>query len=277
MIRLDRTQRITRVTMTSWRSRTVGYGVCAYFVRGVLIDTGFPGVRGEFERLLDELRPRGVMLTHHHEDHAGNAEAVARRGIPLAASPATMSLIRARQPMGAYRLWCWGAMRTLESTVLPFDHVGLEWIATPGHSADHHAVWDPERESLFAGDLFLGVKVRVARPGEDPRTLVGSLRRAAALRPRMLHDAHRGEIADPVDALHAKADWLDEAIARIDRYHEAGWSDRAIARAVLGREEPVSYASLGDLSRLNLVRSVLASRGAPSVEATMRDTPSTAD
>ena len=245
--------------MSWWRSRTAGYGVSAFSTRGALIDTGFPGVRGEFERLLDTLRPDGVILTHYHEDHAGNAELVARRGIPLAAPPATLPLIRSRQQMGAYRRWCWGAVPTLASPVVPFEHPMLELVPTPGHSADHHAVWDAEREVLFAGDLFLGVKVRVARPGEDPRILAASLRQAAALRPRLMFDSHRGPVADPTKALIAKAEWLEDAIAMVDRYAQAGWSDGEITRAVLGKEELVAYASFGDLSRLNFVRAVRTS------------------
>ena len=36
--------------------------------------------------------------------------------------------------------------------------------------------WDAERETVFGGDLFLGVRVRVAHPGEDPRQLARSVR-----------------------------------------------------------------------------------------------------
>jgi glyoxylase-like metal-dependent hydrolase (beta-lactamase superfamily II) len=242
----------------------MGYSVCVFLVRGQLIDTGFPGARDTVARLLDERRPRGIVVTHQHEDHAGNVELAARRGIPIAMARSTEDALRAGEAnVGLYRRACWGAMPPLRSAIEPHEPGGLELIATPGHSPDHHVVWDAERETLFAGDLFLGVKVRVARPMEDPRLLARSARRAAALRPRVLFDAHRGLVPNGIEALHAKAAWLEETIGAIDTYIGYGWGDRAITRTVLGREDVVALVSRGDLSRLNFVRAVRAT-AAPS-------------
>jgi glyoxylase-like metal-dependent hydrolase (beta-lactamase superfamily II) len=129
-------------------------------------------------------------------------------------------------------------------------------VHTPRHSEDHHVEWDAERETVFAGDLFLGVKVRVAHPGEDPRQLVRSLRAVAALNPKRMFDAHRGPVPNPVDALLAKVDWLEAAIAAVEARIARGWRDRLIARDVLGREELAHYVSLGKMSRINFVRAV---------------------
>ena len=237
----------------------MGYSVFVFLVRDQLIDTGFPGARDAVARLLEERRPRGVLLTHQHEDHAGNVELVARRGIPVAMARTTEAALRAGEAnVGFYRRACWGTMAPLRASVEAHEPVGLELLPTPGHSPDHHVVWDAERETLFAGDLFLGVKVRVARPMEDPRALAQSARRAAALGPRRLFDAHRGIIANGADALRAKAAWLDDMIGAIDERITQGWSDRAITRAVLGREDVVYAVSRGDLSRLNFVRAVRA-------------------
>jgi glyoxylase-like metal-dependent hydrolase (beta-lactamase superfamily II) len=230
--------------------------VHVFFTRGVMIDTGFHAVRRRVARLVDERQPAGIVLTHHHEDHAGNIELAARRGIPIMAAGMTLDATATPEPVGVYRRFVWSPMPLLRSPVTPFAAAGLELIHAPGHSADHHVVWDAEREVLFAGDLFLAVKVRVARPGEDPRRLLRSLRLAAGLRPRRMFDAHRGEIDDPVGALLAKAAWLEETIDRIDRRAAEGASDTVIRDEVLGREELVSYVSRGDLCKLNLVRAI---------------------
>jgi glyoxylase-like metal-dependent hydrolase (beta-lactamase superfamily II) len=230
-------------------------------VRGVLVDTGFPAAAADLARMLAELRPRGAVVTHAHEDHAGNVELLARRGVPIAMGPATHAAVRNVRPIGFYRRFTWGAMSPLVSPVEPFDAAtaGLTLLPTPGHSADHHAVWDPETDTLFGGDLFLGVKVRVAHPGEDPRLLARTLRQAADLRPRRLFDAHRGHVRHAESALRTKADWLEETVGHIDRRIVEGWSDRAIRQKVLGAEEPAGYFSRGDYSRLNFVRAVRAS------------------
>ncbi|HJU64786.1 MAG TPA: MBL fold metallo-hydrolase, partial [Gemmatimonadaceae bacterium] len=223
---------------------------------GVLVDAGFPGVAPEFGGYLDRARPRGVILTHFHEDHAGNAELVARRGIPIAAASDTVAALRAAEQIGLYRRLIWGNVVPLRADIVPFQPGGLILVHTPGHSADHHVVWDAETGTLFSGDLFLGVKVRVAHPAEDPRLISHSVRAAASLGPRRMFDAHRGLVPNPVGALRAKADWLDETIAAIERRIAEGRPDRAIAREILGREELPHYISLGGLSRINIVRAV---------------------
>jgi ribonuclease/clavin/mitogillin len=250
---------VEQIRLQSWQSAAMGYSVCVFLVRDQLIDTGFPGARNAVARLLDERRPRGVVVTHQHEDHAGNVDLVARRGTPIAMARATEDALRAGEAsVGLYRRACWGAMAPLRAAIEAYEPSGLELLHTPGHSPDHHVVWDAEQETLFSGDLFLGVKVRVARPMEDPRALAQSARRAAELRPRRLLDAHRGIVPSGADALRAKAAWLDEMIGAIDGHIARGWSDRAITRAVLGREDLVYAVSRGDLSRLNFVRAVRA-------------------
>ena len=234
----------------------MGYSVSAYLVRGVLVDTGFPAAAADLARMLAELRPRGAVVTHAHEDHAGNVELLARRGVPLAIAPATRAAVERAKPIGFYRRFTWGAMPPLRSAVAPFNPAPFALLPAPGHSPDHHIVWDAERETLFGGDLFLGVKVRVAHHGEDPRLLARTARMAADLRPRRLFDAHRGLVERPTAALRAKADWLEETVGRIDRRIAEGWSDRAIRTDVLGPEEPTGYFSLGDYSRLMFVRAV---------------------
>lgn len=253
------------IRLKSWRSAAMGYSVCVFLVRGQLIDTGFPGARRTVARLLDERRPRGIIVTHQHEDHAGNVTLAAERGFPIAMARTTEDALRAGEAdVGLYRRACWGTMTPLRAAMEPHEPAGLTLIATPGHSPDHHVVWDAERDTLFAGDLFLGVKVRVARPMEDPRALAHSARRAAALRPRVLFDAHRGLVPNGAEALAAKAMWLEETIGAVDERIARGWSDRAITRAVLGREDVVAVVSRGDLSRLNFVRAVRATAARPA-------------
>jgi glyoxylase-like metal-dependent hydrolase (beta-lactamase superfamily II) len=246
--------------MSTRLSRAIGYDASAYVVRGALVDTGFPAVAREIEAFLDATRPAGVLLTHHHEDHAGNVELIARRGLPIAASDATFDMLRALPPLGLYRRIIWGTPAPLRTPFTRYESGALRLVPAPGHSSDHHVVWDAERGTLVAGDLFLGVKVRAAHSGEQPRVLARTLREIAALGPTRLFDSHRGLVRDPVPQLLAKADWLDALIAEVDRRLSGGWTDRAIARELLGREELAHYVSRGRMSRINLVRALRESR-----------------
>ena len=256
MIRIEQHGDVTRLEMSSRWSRAIGYTASAYLVRGVLIDCGFHGVGREVYAILAETRPRGLLITHYHEDHAGNVERVARLGIPIAASTDTLARLRSPAPIRLYRRLTWGAAPALRSNVTPFLDDALTLIASPGHSVDHHVVWDATDGTLFGGDVYLGVKVRVAHPGEDPRVLAATLRRIAALGPTRLFDAHRGYVANPAPLLLAKADWIDETIASIERRIAGGASDSAIVRELFGGESMPGRFSGGDYSRTNFVRAV---------------------
>jgi ribonuclease/clavin/mitogillin len=262
MLSLESYGDVTRVRMTSWRGRLVGYDVSAYLVRGVLVDTGFPRAARDFARFLDTNTVRGVIVTHWHEDHAGNAALAAARGLPIAISPLTLSQLRsdAAARLRFYRRFVWGVARPVSSPVVPFESDALRVVHAPGHTADHHVVWDEERATLFSGDLFLGVKVRAMFPEERPRELAATLRAIAALRPERMFDAHRGVVAEPARALVAKADWLEETVARIEAKLDEDWSDAAIRRYVLGRESAVGLLSAGEYSKRTFVRAVRMER-----------------
>ena len=249
---------VTRLRFSTPVTRAMGYEVSAYFTRGVLVDTGFPMVAPELAAWLDGARPAGVVLTHHHEDHAGNLELIARGGLPVAAADSTLRASRELGPLGLYRRLCWGTPPAFRSAVVRFDADGLRLVPMPGHSADHHAVWDAERETLFAGDLFLGVKVRVAQGAEILPELVRSLRAAIALAPKRLFCAHRGLVPDPLGALRAKAEWLESLMFEASRLAGDGVPVRAITRQLLGREGLTALISRGKLSKANLVRSAIA-------------------
>jgi ribonuclease/clavin/mitogillin len=249
--------RVTRIRMGSWQGRVAGYEVSAYLVNGVLVDTGFPRVGTPFTTALDALRPRGAVVTHWHEDHAGNVPALVARGLPLYLHPTCEAILRERPPIGLYRHVVWGQAPRLTTPVGAFDPAPLEVLPLPGHTEDHLVVWDAERRILASGDLFLGVKVRIAHRSESPRRLLQSLRAAAALEPRLLLDAHRGPLPDATARLRAKIAWLDDTIGAIVERADRGDPPRAIARRVLGREPMVGFVSAGEYSKRALVEAVL--------------------
>jgi glyoxylase-like metal-dependent hydrolase (beta-lactamase superfamily II) len=257
MIEIQRFGDVERIRLASWGSRIAGMDVSAYLVDGILIDSGFPHARDALARFLDERSVAAAMLTHYHEDHAGNAELLSARGIPLMMHPLTVERLRAPADIRAYRRLVWGSPRRLTSLHAPSSGpTALQFLFTPGHSPDHQVVWHPERGTLFSGDLWLGVRARVMHSAENPYRIVESLRAAKALMPVRMFDAHRGEVRDPVTALGAKIDYLEETIAAIEARIAAGWSDRAILRALLGGDEAVAIASRGEYSRMNFVRAV---------------------
>ena len=263
MLEVTRFDDVLRLRMSTWRSRAVGYDASAYVARGVLVDTGFPHVDRDLERAIAELRPRGAIVTHWHEDHAGNAPTLAASGLPLWMADHTEQKLRERQPVKLYRHFTWGRPSALVGNVTRLDPGPLAVIPTPGHSPDHHVVFDADTRTLFSADLWLGVRVRVMGASENPYQIVESLSRAIALKPARLFDAHRGLVDRPVEALKAKRAWLEDTIAAIECRLDAGDSEDAILRSVLGGEERTAFVSEGEYSRRNLVRAVARHRTPP--------------
>lgn len=259
---------VTRLRLSSWRGRALGYDVSAFLMRGVLVDTGFPGVRDDLIAAVRTLAPRGAVVTHWHEDHAGNASALARLGVPLLMHARCEDILRARPVIRLYRRLVWGQTERLSVPLVRFDPAPLQLIELPGHSTDHVAVWDAERRIVASGDLFLGVKVRVAHVHESPRTLLRTLRAVAALEPRLLLDAHRGAVSNATGIINAKITWMEETIGRIASLAAQGVGEGEIRRRVLGKETLVGYASAGEYSKLSLVRAVLREGAGPMPDLT---------
>lgn len=256
MVTVERFGDVIRLRLQSVAGRTIGLSVSAYVIRGVMIDTGFHQARNAVLDAARSLGVRGVIVTHWHEDHAGNVAMLAERGLPILMRPDTEATLRERPAIPLYRRVFWGHPPALTNAVTPFDASGLECVHTPGHSADHQIVWDPETRALFSGDLWLGVRARVLHSTEDPYVLLDSLRRASGLEPLRMFDAHRGFVNRPVEALDAKVRWLGDTLGEIERRVTEGWSDRAIVKRVLGGEEIAGVVSVGDYARRNLVRAV---------------------
>ena len=256
MIELTTHGDVRRIRMWTRRSRAFGYDASAFLVRGVLVDTGFRHVQRELVSVARGNCPRGVIVTHHHEDHSGNAPALALAGIPLWMSAYTEAKLRERPRVKLYRHVIWGRPRKLRAGFASFDPAPLQVIPTPGHAPDHHVVFDPETRTLFSADLFLGVKVRIMGRHEDPYEILRSLEKAIALQPSRMFDAHRGLVENPVPLLEAKRNWLQDTTGEIERALDAGRAERAILKELLGGEELSGYVTEGEYSRRNLIRVV---------------------
>jgi ribonuclease/clavin/mitogillin len=249
---------VIELRFSTWRSRSMGFRVSAFVTRGVLIDTGFPDCRADLAEHLSAAPVDGCVVTHFHEDHAGGVATVSRAGVPLWMDERTAARVHQPARVGFYRRYTWGSPIPAPPTAPFTPPPAMTCIHTPGHSDDHHVVWDDERGTLFGGDLFIGVKVRGSARNEQPRRLVRSLRACIALNPARLFDAHRGMVEAPVPLLQAKADWMERTLDNIDTRIARSQSDVAIARAVLGNDWFTRAFTAGDYTMENFVAAARA-------------------
>ena len=169
-------------------------------------------------RAIGDARPDAFHLTHVHVDHVGGAARVAK----LTGTVPTMHEGEAFVvEQGDARL-TGGAMfgvpqeacpvaRVKEGDVIRLGRRAFEVLLVPGHSPAHTALWEPESRALFCGDVAFagGAFGRVDLPGCDPRALIRSLERLAALDARDLYAGHMENVVG--NAREALLESLDNA------------------------------------------------------------------
>ena len=231
-----------------------------YRIGPTVIDAGPPNQWRTVRSVLDE-RPVGrLLLTHHHEDHSGNAALVARR---YGLTPLAPELSRARLAAGfatpPVQRIVWGRPRPVETDPLPptvelEDGTALSAVPTPGHSDDMTCLLWPDRGVLFAADLYLSRRITHLRTDEDLGAMMRSLETVLSLDFDALLCAHRGVVEDGPAALRAKLDWLGSLVEEVRGLRRRGVEEREIVRRLLGPEDGLSWASALDISKRNLVR-----------------------
>jgi glyoxylase-like metal-dependent hydrolase (beta-lactamase superfamily II) len=239
------------------------YKVHAFFVDGLLIDTGFVYGRERFLKLCDELHPETVVNTHHHEDHTGNNFWITKRhGLLPMAHPKTSTYMKnPAQWVPFYRRFTWGCpppseMGEVDSEIRT-PRFRFLVIPTPGHSDDHICFYEPNEGWLFSGDLFLSEQMRYLRKDEDIYSILDSLKKIAVLRLKRMFCSFSGSIDNPLEAIHKKIGYLENLQQKVEEAFHQGLSPREIQWRLLGRGDWMDFFTLGQISKKNLINAFL--------------------
>jgi len=251
----------------SWLGRAF-YFTTAYWVDGLLIDTGCAHTQDEFLTAVEGLSIDRIVNTHSHEDHIGaNGALQARRGVeilahaqalPILANPRLLRLQPYRRIFWGYPAPC--VAQPVGEVVETARH-RFQVIHTPGHSPDHICLYQPEEGWLFSGDAYIGGRDRALRADYNIYTIIDSLKKLAKLEITRLFPASGTVRDNPRQDLLRKIEYLEETGDRVRKLHQKGLSRSQIRRAVFGRELPIAYVTLGHFAGRNLVRSYLENAG----------------
>src|SRR5688500_2673729 len=217
--------------------------IACYEGDGVLVDPGPQSCEDTLLEALDGERPRALLLTHIHFDHAGAAGALVRRwpdlpvhvherGAPHMASPERLVASAARLYGGEDEL------RRLWGDVIPVPEANLHVLTggetvlggfrveyTPGHAWHHVSFLHEPSGTAFVGDVA-GVRIPPSPyvmaptppPDVDVEAWDRSLDVVAGWRPQALALTHFGRVDDVEPHLAAMRGRLHEVVGLASRH-----------------------------------------------------------
>jgi len=229
--------------------------IAAWRIRDTLIDCGPTTALPNLLEALDGWRPRRLILTHIHFDHAGAAGALAhewpelevyvhRRGARHMASPERLEA-SARRVFGDEFDARFGTLVPIpEHRLHPLDGGetidGLRIAYTPGH-ASHHVCMLDDSGWAFVGDVA-GVRLDPGEPVFAPTPppdididqWLASIALVAGWRPTRLGITHYGVVDEPEPHLVAIADDLRREAELIRGGIDADAYAKAMIDALVG-------------------------------------------
>lgn len=241
--------------MTAW----------CYLIDDLLIDTGISNVKKQAVEFISKHKPSQIALTHHHEDHSGNAAAISRRfNIPVFGHPYAQKKLRAPYPINFYQHLLWGKTEPVDVSFFPdvietVDHQLIP-VHTPGHSKDHTVFVEKNKGWLFSGDLYLGTKIKFFRKDEVFADQLTSLKKILTYDFDTLYCAHNPVLTGGKKAIALKLDFLENFSGMILDLYNEGRSGKEIINTVDKKNDRfVKLLTMNNASFEHMIKSVLNS------------------
>jgi len=244
------------------------YYTAAYWVDGLMIDTGCSYTVSELLTALEKLNLQRIVNTHAHEDHIGANAALAKRfGAEIFVHPLAipvLALPRGQRHLNPYQVVMWGYPEPSSAASIPETietaHHRFNVIHTPGHSPDHICLYEPNEGWLFSGDTYIGGKDRALRADYNVWQIIASLKKLSLLDVDLIFTASGNVRKNGSAALKEKIAYLESVGEKTLELHHQGLSYRRIRRTLFGREMLIAYVTLGHFTGKHLVRSFIEDR-----------------
>jgi glyoxylase-like metal-dependent hydrolase (beta-lactamase superfamily II) len=224
-----------------------------------------PGPESSVETLLDALgerRPRALLLTHIHLDHAAATGALVRRwpdlavyvherGAPHLVDPSKL-LASAERLYGGEMERLWGEIVPVpEANVTALSGgetvLGMRVAYTPGHASHHVCYLHEESGTAFVGDVAAvripgtGIVVPPTPPPDiDIEAWEESIGIVESWRPERLALTHFGQIDDPLPHLALVRERLREEAQLARELDEDAYEQRHRTRVTESSDTPES-------------------------------------
>lgn len=261
------------------------YWTAAYWVDGLLIDTGPRCTAHQLVRVLEQVHVDRIVVTHSHEDHIGGLHALQARYpdvLVYASARAVPTLLDpSRLHMQFYRHVIWGKPRPVANVhfldeldnVVRTPAYSFRVIETPGHSPDHISLFEPQQRWLFCGDAFIGGSDRSWLREADLFAVLSSLRTLSSLRPERLFPGSGTVRRNPLPDLHNKIGGLTRLSREVAHLDASGLSVDEIVICLFKGESSFRLWTGGHFSAANLVEACLSYNALMAPDSTARSGP----
>lgn len=238
-----------------------------YRLGETLIDAGPSNQWPTIKRVLKPLNIQTLLITHHHEDHSGNANRISKLKKLLPYAPALgQEKLASGYPTPILQKLIWGSPLKVQTQTLPKTLIinkgspsaaEVIAIATPGHAKDLTCLFFPKQKYLFSGDMYISKSLKYLRSDENLEQLMNSLEQLIALDFDILFCPHRGIVEKGKKALEEKLENLLNLCRQSQELMEQGLTESEIVIQLLGPEDRLAKISKFNISKGNLIRQAM--------------------
>jgi len=259
---------------------TKPYWLSCFVIDGLMIDSGAPASVPALKSFIQSLGADNAIdrcvLTHWHEDHTGGAHMLTGElHLPVHADPITIEKISGGFTYPFYRRWSWGKKVAPTAGVMPLSSAAIttrsgnysfDIVPMPGHADGLLCLVEMRQGWAFTSDAVMpryGMLFgRTSDIRESIEETYRSIRNLLDVTGRIKGDvtlfiSGHGGFAEGRTFLSKKIEELERMHGKAHELKALGLSDKQISRVMFHGEGLAGILTRGELSSMNLVRSLL--------------------
>jgi glyoxylase-like metal-dependent hydrolase (beta-lactamase superfamily II) len=248
----------------SWLFGEPSMYVYVWYIDGLLIDTGHRRMRKEILETIGDWQVDKLYVTHHHEDHSANIKVIKKHfNCQVLTSSKCAEIMKKPPSLSPAQHFMWGLADSYDNFTIENDRIetknySFQILPIPGHASDMVCLYEENQGWLFSADLYLHHYVKYFMRSESMRESIKSLAKVKALDFDTMFCAHNPQLDNPKALLQRKQQFFEDFYGNVIERHDKGMSEKEIFTDMgLHEAGRIKWMSLGALSGLNMVRSVL--------------------
>lgn len=235
-----------------------------FYIDGLLIDTGQSRVRKQVLDVTQNLDIEQIYVTHHHEDHTGNLDALKNQfGVPIYSSKLCKEMMSDPPPISFAQYMFWGSRPAFQDLVIKEDTIqtnnySFDIIPVPGHSSDMVALHEANEGWLFSADLYVHHYIAYFMKPESVKTQIASLKKILELDFDVIFCSHNPQLKNGKQLIQKKLQFFETFYGSVSELMIKGFSiSEIMKRLKMKKRWGMRILSHGHLSSQNMIQSVI--------------------